>query len=69
MGSVVSLVGSIIQNAVHELIISIFDVLLFLGILFGLTFAGWVISIIVRIVFNSAFRNCGRTGRDPTYGV
>lgn len=69
MGNIASLVGSIIQNAVHELIISILDVLLFLSILFGLTFAGWLISIVVRLVFNSAFRNCGRSRDTTSYGV
>lgn len=60
MGSVVSVINSAIENAIHELIISILDILFFLLILFLLTIAGWLIAVVIKFVFGALFRNCGR---------
>lgn len=60
MGSVVSVINDAIESAIHEFVVSILDILLFLFIMFLLTVAGWLLAIVIRVVFNTTFRNCGR---------
>lgn len=60
MGSVLSVINEAIEAAIHEFVVSILDILLFLFIMFLLTVAGWLLAILIRVVFNTTFRNCGR---------
>lgn len=60
MGSVLSVINDAIESAIHEFVVSILDILLFLFIMFLLTVAGWLLAIVIRVVFNTTFRNCGR---------
>ncbi|ATP66630.1 ORF2b [RtMc arterivirus] len=62
MGNVASTVYSLLTNAFEEFLISIFDILLFLGILFALTVAGWLIKFLVQLVFLKACRPPGGAG-------
>lgn len=65
MGSVLSVINDAIEAAIHEFVVSILDILLFLFIMFLLTVAGWFIAILIRVVFNTTFRNCGRKKFSP----
>lgn len=60
MGSVISVINDAIEAAIHEFVVSILDILLFLFIMFLLTIAGWLIAILIRAVFSTTFRHCGR---------
>nr|AWB14667.1 E [Lactate dehydrogenase-elevating virus] [Lactate dehydrogenase-elevating virus] len=61
MGNIATLINKAIEDAFVQLIVSILDILVFLGILFGLTIAGWLLVWLVRLVFAAIFRASRKT--------
>ncbi|QHD57630.1 envelope protein E [Arteriviridae sp.] len=64
MGNVGTTILAVVRSAFEEFIISIFDILLFLAILFGLTLAGYAIAWVLRFVFVKACRQTHPAGLD-----
>nr|WKR37860.1 E [Lactate dehydrogenase-elevating virus] [Lactate dehydrogenase-elevating virus] len=56
MGNIATLVNKAIEDAFVQLVVSILDILVFLGILFGLTIAGWLLVWVIRLVFAAIYR-------------
>ncbi|ALI16780.1 ORF2b [Rat arterivirus 1] len=56
MGSLWSKIGQLFVDAFTEFLVSIIDIVIFLGILFGFTIAGWVLVFFIRLVFSAIFR-------------
>nr|WPV62907.1 MAG: putative E protein [Wufeng rodent arterivirus 2] len=55
MGSLASTIGQAITDAFHEFVISIVDILLFLSIIIGLSFAMYLLVVFVRFLVITIF--------------
>lgn len=69
MGNVATLINKAIEDAFVQLIVSILDILVFLGILFGLTIAGWLLVWCVRLVCAAVFRASRKTDQSDIQKV
>ncbi|YP_006589917.1 E protein [Lactate dehydrogenase-elevating virus] len=69
MGNVATLINKAIEDAFIQLIVSILDILVFLGILFGLTIAGWLLVWCIRLVFAAVFRASRKTDQSDIQKV
>lgn len=56
MGNVQTLIVKAVEDAFTSLVVSILDILVFLGILLALTAAGWLLVFLLRFVFSAIFR-------------
>ncbi|AJG06159.1 E protein [African pouched rat arterivirus] len=66
MGSVWSIVSQAVYDAFVEFVTSVLDIVLFLGILFALTFAAKLVGFFIILVFRT-LKSCKRdSGGTPT---
>ncbi|APT40622.1 E [RtClon arterivirus] len=57
MGSIWSKVQQLFVDAFTEFLVSIVDIVIFLGILLGFTLAGWLLVFCIRLVCSAIFRS------------
>ncbi|ATP66638.1 ORF2b [RtEi arterivirus] len=56
MGALGSKITQLFVDAFTEFLVSIVDIIIFLGILFGFTVAGWILVFFIRLVCSACFR-------------
>ncbi|QYL35072.1 E protein [Lopma virus] len=58
MGNFFSILGQIVVSAVHEFIVSVVDITVFVLLLLALTIAAWFLAFFIRVVFKLVFGAC-----------